>query len=197
MGKRSATSFLSQKKLKKIGFKFLGRNVLLSAKASIYNPAKISIGDNSRIDDFCILSGGDDEIVIGRHVHLACYVALLGKNRILVDDFSGISARVSIYSSNDDYSGKALTGPTVDPKYVNVKSADVIIKKHVIIGAGSVILPGVTIHEGGAVGALSLVTKDVDEFCIVSGNPAKFLKDRSREILVLEQRLISEEKKKK
>jgi galactoside O-acetyltransferase len=185
-------SFLSKRELEKMGFKFLGNNVLLSAKASVYNAAKISIGDHCRIDDFCVLSAGEKEIVIGRNVHIACYCQLLGKGRITLADFSGLSARVSIFSSSDDYSGKFLTNPTVDNLYTNVKSADVTLMKHVIIGAGSVILPGITVHEGGAVGALSVVTKDVDEFCIVTGNPARYLKKRSRDLLSLEQKFKEE-----
>ena len=50
-------SFYSQEELMKIGFLSVGKNVLISKKASIYNPSVISIGNNVRIDDFCILSG--------------------------------------------------------------------------------------------------------------------------------------------
>ena len=50
--------FYSQKELNKIKFKHLGKNVLISDKAAIYNCEKISIGDNVRIDDFCIISAG-------------------------------------------------------------------------------------------------------------------------------------------
>ncbi len=49
-------SFYSRDELKKIGLKKYGENVFLSKKASIYNPEKIEIGNNVRIDDFCILS---------------------------------------------------------------------------------------------------------------------------------------------
>ena len=72
-------------------------------------------------------------------------------------DFSGLSSRITIYSSNDDYSGNNMTNPSIPTEFTNVTHADVIIKKHAIIGSGSVILPGVTIEEGAAVGALSLV----------------------------------------
>ena len=49
-------SFYSRSELEHIGFATIGKNVLLSRKASIYSPAMISIGDNVRIDDFCIVS---------------------------------------------------------------------------------------------------------------------------------------------
>ena len=149
-----------------------------------------------RIDDFCILSAGEGEIEIGKHVHIACYVSLIGKNKIKLDDFSGISSRVSIYSSSDDFSGMHLTGPTVDEQYTNVIHGDVHIKKHVVIGAGSVILPGVIVEEGSAVGALSLVNKNIPAFCIAGGVPAIFLKERSRKLISLEEEYLEEERKK-
>src|SRR5882672_8401994 len=110
-------AFLSQEQLDAVGFKRLGKNVQVSDKAVFYNPSKISIGDNSRIDDFCILSAGEGEFHIGRHVHIACYVSLIGKNAILLEDFAGLSSRVSIYSSSDDFSGNYMTGPTVSEEY--------------------------------------------------------------------------------
>ena len=56
-------AYLSREHLENIGFKSLGKNVKVSDKASIYNPELIDIGDNSRIDDFCVLSG---KVVIGQ-----------------------------------------------------------------------------------------------------------------------------------
>lgn len=53
--------FYSREQLEKIGFKSLGKNVLISDKSSIYSPENISIGNNVRIDDFCILSAGGGE----------------------------------------------------------------------------------------------------------------------------------------
>ena len=42
----------TEEELQKLGFKFIGKNVLISQKSSIYGMDKISIGDNTRIDDF-------------------------------------------------------------------------------------------------------------------------------------------------
>ena len=186
-------AFYSEIELQNIGFKKLGKNVKISNLSSIYNVSKISIGDNSRIDDFCILSGGEEGIEIGRYVHIACYCSLIGKKLIRMNDFSGLSSRVSIYSSSDDYSGRSLTNPTVDSKYTRVKSSPVILEKHVIIGAGSVILPGVTLGIGSAVGALSLVNKNCEAFGIYVGNPAVFLRNRNTNLLELERRFENEE----
>lgn len=183
------TSFYSAEELAELGFKSVGNNVQLSRKASLYGISRISIGNNVRIDDFCVLSAGKGGIEIGDYVHIAVYSSIMGEGKVTFEDFSGISSRVAIYSSNDDYSGNFLTNPTVSPKYTNVKHADVTLCKHVIVGSNSIILPGVTLGAGCAVGAMSLVNRDCDEFFIYSGTPAKRLKERNRNVLDWEQKL--------
>ncbi|MCW3173485.1 acyltransferase [Shewanella subflava] len=186
-------AFLTEKQLNEMGFAALGHNVLISDKASIYGAQRIKLGNNVRIDDFCVLSAGEGGINIGNYVHIAVYALLIGAGEILISDFAGVSSRVAIYSSNDDYSGNFLTNPTVPTKYTNVTHADVYIGKHAIIGSGSVILPGVSIFEGTAVGALSLITKNCEPFGVYIGAPAKKIKNRKRELLMLEEKLINGE----
>lgn len=95
-------SFLSQEEIAKIGLKSYGQNVYISRHASIYSPEKIAIGDNVRIDDFCILSG---IIEIGSCVHIAAYSAIYGGDKgVFISDYANISSRVSVYSVSDDYS---------------------------------------------------------------------------------------------
>jgi len=79
-----------------------------------------------------------------------------------------------------------MTNPTVPTLYTNVLHADVKISKHVLIGSGSIILPGVTLYEGVAIGALSLVSNDCESFYIYSGNPLKKILKRSNNVLELE-----------
>lgn len=184
--------FLSTSELQSMGFARLGRDVRISSHAVFYNAARIEIGDYSRIDDFCVLSAGEGGIRVGRHVHLACFCSLIGKKTIDLADFSGLSSRVSVYSSSDDYSGASLTNPTVPEKYRRVADGEVSIGRHVIVGAGSVILPGVRIGEGAAVGALSLVRKNLAEFGVYFGAPAKRIGARKRDLLELETRFNGE-----
>ncbi len=181
--KQVIMSFYTQNELEELGFKKLGKNVLLSKKSSVYGYDRISIGDNTRIDDFAIISAGAGGVEIGRNVHIACFSSLIGQSKIVLNDFSGLSSRVSIYSSSDDYSGNNLTNPTVPPEFTNVDSRDVIISKHCIVGAGSIILPGVILQEGVAIGALSLVLKSCEAWTIYSGTPIKRLKEREKNCL--------------
>jgi galactoside O-acetyltransferase len=182
--------FLSKEELQKIGFKSLGDNVLISDKCSIYNAKNIEIGSNVRIDDFSILSAGEGGIKIGNHIHIACYVSLIGAGEIILESFSQVSSRVVILSSSDDFSGNYLVGPTILSEFTNVKSSPVKLLKHSVIGTGSTILPGVTIGEGAAVGAMSLVKDNVGEFEIVVGIPAKKVKNRNRKILEVESEYL-------
>lgn len=176
-------AFLNQDELLCLGFNQLGKNVLISDKATIYNAKNISIGSNVRIDDFCILSAGEDGIEIGNFVHIACYVSLIGMGKITLEDYVGISSKVAVYSSSDDYTGRFMTNPTVPNEFKKIDNRSVIFKKYSIIGAGSVILPGVVIGEGSAIGALSLVTKKIPEWGVYLGTPVKFIKERKKEML--------------
>ncbi len=184
-------AFLTEEQIKVMGFLSVGKNCLLSDKASYYNCNNIIIGNNVRIDDFCVLSAGIGGIEIGSHIHIAVYSSLIGAGKIVLKDFCNISSKVAIYSSNDDYSGQFMTNPTVPSQYTNVMSSDVIVGKHVIVGSGSVILPGVTLEIGVAVGALSLVNKNCTEFSVYMGTPAKKIKVRKRDLLELEKQFLN------
>lgn len=180
------TSFYTGKELKKIGLKSYGKNVLISKKASIYGAENINIGNNVRIDDFCILSGN---VSIGSYVHIAAYCALYGTKGIVLKNFSGLSAKVIIYSQIDNFNGEYMVGPVVSSKFTNVTGGKVILNKFVQIGAGSIILPNLVLGEGAAVGAMCLVNKNLDEWTINVGIPIKFIKKRNKDILKLEKQL--------
>lgn len=181
-------AWLTNEQIGEMGFAHYGKNVMLSDKASYYNCKNIRIGNNVRIDDFCVLSAGVGGIDIGNYIHIAVFSSLIGKENISLANFCNISSRVSIYSSNDDYSGATMTNPTVLPEFTNVQHAKVKIGRHVIIGAGSIVLPGVTLEDGVAVGALSLVKKDCKSFGIYMGIPARRIGERKRDLLVLEKK---------
>jgi galactoside O-acetyltransferase len=176
----------SSEELKDIGFKNFGMNVLISKDAKIYSPHKIVIGDNVRIDDFCILSG---EIIIGSNVQLAPGVQLsAGAGKIILKDFTGIAFNTVVMASSDDYSGKTLVGVTVPDKYKTNKTVgEVVIGKHVIVGTLCTIMPNVSIGDGASVGAMSLVSKSLDAWGVYVGIPAKKIKERSRDLLLLEK----------
>jgi len=175
-----SNSFYSEEEISHLGLKQYGHHVLISRKASIYSPEKISMGNDVRIDDFCILTG---EITLGNFIHISAFTAMYGKYGIAMEDYTGLSPRCIVFSASDDFSGNYLISPMVPEQYTNVTGGKVVIKRFVQIGAGTIILPDVTINEGVAVGALSLVKKDLAAWNIFAGNPLKFIKQREQKLL--------------
>jgi len=183
--------YFSMQELEAMHFRHLGREVLISRTTRIYDPAYVSIGDHSVVDDFCILSGN---LQIGRNVHIAhgCRV-IAGREGVLLDDFSGLAFAVTIFAQSDDYTGEALTNPTVPMQYRKIARARVELGRHVIIGTGSVVFPGVIFAEGSSVGACSMVTKSTEAWAVYLGVPAKKVRERSRRMLQLENAYLQEE----
>jgi len=177
-----------------MGFASVGSDVSVSDRATFYGVSRIHLGDSVRIDDFCVLSAGVGGIYLGRNIHVAVYSCMIGASRIVLGDFSNISSRVSIYSSSDDYSGVAMTNPTVPDEYKEVEHADVTFGRHVIVGSGSVILPGTNLEDGVAVGALSMMRGHFPAFGIYAGVPARRIRDRDRNLVEVEKRFLREQK---
>lgn len=181
-------SYLTDLQLKSVGFKHLGDNVKIGSLVSIHRPEEISIGDNSRIDDFCAISG---KITIGRNVHIAVHSSLIASSEeLIMKDFSGLAFGCHLFTSSDDYSGKSLTNPTVPSKYKSITNGQITIGRHVIIGTSSIVFPGVDIADGCAIGALTLVIKSTTPWGIYVGNPARRIKERSKDLLVHEAQYL-------
>ncbi|MDA3878206.1 MAG: acyltransferase [Halothiobacillus sp.] len=183
-------AYLSETQLREIGFRRLGKNVKISDKTSIYNPELIELGDNSRIDDFCVVSG---RVVVGQYCHITpmCLVAG-GVPGILISDFCTLAYGVKIFAQSDDYSGLTLTNSLIPKKYKSEIYKSVSVGRHVIIGAGSVVFPGVHIAEGCSVGAMTLVNKSTLPWGVYVGNPARRVKERKKDLLELEKKFLEE-----
>lgn len=181
--------YYTEKELSEAGFKSLGKNVKIHNRSSIYCPENITIGSNVRIDDYVVIIG-TGYLNIGSNVQIANFCFLGCTAGITIEDYSTLAPQVMIFSSSDDYTGKYMTNPTLPIEYTGGVKAPVLLEKHVIVGAGSVILPGAVLNEGVSVGALSLVNKSLDGWGIYAGLPARHLKRRSRNVLDLEKKYI-------
>lgn len=185
------TSFYTQEELRQLGFLSIGENVKISKKTSIYGAEKMSIGSNVRIDDFTVLSG---RITIGNYVHIAVLCGVFGgEEGVVFEDFSALSSRCAVYAATDDYSGEYMTNPTVPEEYLNIIQKKVIIGKHVDIGTGSTVLPGVSIAEGCSFGAMTLIAKSTSPWGFYMGYQCIRVKERSRNVLELEKKLLTKE----
>lgn len=171
-------AWMTQKQLESLGLKHLGEEVKISDKVSITNPEQVSIGDRSRVDDFCVLSG---KITLAHNVHITVFCNLAGgEPGISIDAFSGLAYGSHIFTQNDDYSGETLLGPTVPIEYrpKTAKKA-VVLEKFCNVGAHALIVPGITLREGTVIGMKSLVIRSTKPWKIYFGIPARPLKDRS------------------
>lgn len=172
-------------------FAKIGSDVTIWPLAKIVQPEVISIGDSVIIDDFVFLVGGTGTS-IGSFIHIASFTSITGGGKFTMEDFSGLSGGIRVYTGNEDYSGGCLTNPAVPPPYRIPVRSFVHIKKHAIVGANAVILPGVTIGEGAVIGANSLVARDCSPWKVYVGSPARLIKERpAAKILELENQLRS------
>jgi galactoside O-acetyltransferase len=85
-----------------------------------------------------------------------------------------------------------MTNPMVDERYKNVMNMPVHIGKHVIIGATSVVLPGVELMEGSAFGSFSFINHNSESWSMNVGIPFKRIGDRQREVLRFEKEMMKE-----
>ena len=146
--------FASSKTFSKSDFKKCGNDVVIYYNPQIWTPEKVEIEDDVVISESFFLDGGG-----GVHIKRG---VLIGPN-------------VSIYSSSHNYDSPDQVIFPFDEKYSFKK---VVIGEFTWIGRNTIILPGVTIGKGCVVGAGSVVTKNVEDFSIVAGNPARLIKKR-------------------
>ncbi len=181
-------AYYSEDELMNMGFKYLGKNVKISTKCSIYDTDKIEIGDNSRVDDFSLISG---RVKIGKNIHITPYCNFAGGEKgIFIDDFCTFAYGVNIFTQSDDYLGFSMTNSTIPKKYKIEKKSPIYIEKHVIVGAGSYIFPDVTLAEGTSIGAMSLMLHSSKPWKVYIGIPAKILRDREKKPLLLEKNYL-------
>jgi galactoside O-acetyltransferase len=169
-----STTWLTETELQAEGFAEIGDDVRISAHAIFINPEKVSVGSHVRIDAFCILSAGEMGIHIGNNVHISAGVYCYGGGgAVRIEDFVSISGKSSLYTISDDFRDGSMSGPMVPYEYRNLKTGDLSLERHALIGTHAVILPGVTLGVGCSVGALSLVKESIGPYQIVAGNPLR------------------------
>ncbi len=185
------SNFLTENEIRELGLKSCGKDVRIGRHAVLYHPERLVFGDHVRIDDFTVISG---VVEFGNYIHVSQFCGLYGgDDGIYMEDYSGLSSKCSIYAVSDDYSGHSMTNPMVPAKYKpHMISAPVKIKKHAIVGCNSVVLPGVVIEEGTAIGSMSLCTKSTEEWSVYTGIPARRKGERKRDLLELENNFMED-----
>lgn len=184
--------FYTEEELSVAGFRSLGKNVKIKRNAGLFFTENISIGDDARIDDHTIIVASRETVSIGMHVHIAAHCYLAASDGLTMEDFSGLAPGVMIFTSSDDYTGQKMTNPTLPRHLIGGPAGPVSLGRHVIIGANTVILPGVTIGTGSSVGAQSLVRKSLPEWGIFFGSPTKRIGTRKKTLLDLEREYLAQ-----
>jgi galactoside O-acetyltransferase len=152
----------------------------------------IEFGKNIIIDDFTLIYA-KAPMKIGNYVHIGAFTSITGGAKMFIGDFTAISQGCRVLTGSDDFVGWGFGNSTIVEEYRNVKREPVKIGKFCIIGANSVILPGVIIGEGATVGAGSVVTKDLDPWGVYIGN--KKLKNRNKKgVLDNYKKFVKEQK---
>lgn len=152
----------------------------IAKNCTIIGPENIHIDDDCRIDGFCTVIAATGSLRIGRAVHIHTSVVLGCRGGIVIGDYSGISHGCQLLTASDDFTGRWMTNGTVPPHLTRPKIAAISIGEHVPVGAGTTIFPGVNIGDGAAVMAHSVVSRDLPEWMMCSGNPAKARARRRR-----------------
>jgi len=123
-----------------------------------------NIGKNSRLtaplQGVCF-----DRVTIGENVYTGGNLLLMVRGGITIEDGAWIAANVQLISNNHDMYERAV-----------LLCKPVLIKRNAWIGAGATILPGVCVGKHAVVGAGAVVTKDVPDYAVVVGNPARIVK---------------------
>lgn len=157
----------------------------------VHDGSNFSIGDHSQIDDFVFINAGK-MCRIGRFVHIASFVSVIGGGELYMDDFSGFSAGCRVITGTDDFTGPFMTGPTVPREFTHYEVSRVTVEKHVIVGTNAILFPGVTIGEGAAVGAGAIVRRDLAPWGVYSGQPLRQIGVRDRDGILEKARSLLE-----
>jgi acetyltransferase-like isoleucine patch superfamily enzyme len=159
----------------------LGAGSVIHPPATLYNPGVIRIGARTVVREHAWLNGGradgsrvvleiGDGCYIGRFAHINAAHGVVIEDEVLIAD--------RVYVSDIDHEYRRAPEPVIS-QGVNSKGP-VRLKRGCWIGAGAVILPGVTVGAGAVVAANAVVTKDAPDFTVVGGVPARVLKTVER-----------------
>lgn len=182
--------YLTPTALSHMPFKSLGHDVMIHERVTLVGIENISIGSHVRIDpDVILLATGP--LTIGCYVHIATGVFITANAGFEMKNFTNIAHGSRIYTINDDYSGAHLMGPTIPAELLNLSPGAVLMEEHANIGAGAIVLPGVTLGEGSVLGALSLTNRSTEPWTIYGGVPAKPIKERRRDVIGKGQELLN------
>lgn len=152
-------------------FAHRGDGVEIHEPVVILKPEMIDIDEESRLDSFVKIEGGEG-VTLGRWVHVASFAHLnIGGGTLIIGDGVGIASGARIVTGSNTKEGEYMSASAPRERQV-VKRSYVEIEARAFLGAGAIVLPGVTIGEGAIIGAGAVVTHNVPAGEIWAGVPA-------------------------
>lgn len=193
-----AVGYFVRKKLAGWLFRSVGKGLILGRGLTIRHPERIDFGDNVAVDDYVFIDAsgsGDIGVQLRDGVILSRNCTVMGKDGYVVFDeradigcncvfasVAGITVgAAAIIAGNCYIGGGRYYHDRLEPAIMDqgvYSRGEIVIGEKSWIGAGAVILDGVKIGSGAIVGAGSVVTRDVPEYAVVAGVPAKILRIR-------------------
>lgn len=170
-------NIISNFKRKKIGF--VSKNVIIEAPFDYGDyPHRIKIDDNTtilknaRINIYNPICSDEFLVEIGKGCYIGSSCSILARNKIVIEDNVLLAGNILISSENHGINPE-LVLPYMEQQ---LSGSDVLIGNGSWLGQNVIVLPGVKIGKRCVIGAGSVVTKNVPDFCIAVGNPAKVIK---------------------
>ena len=137
-------------------------------------PGMIIIGEKSRIDSFVKLEGGQG-LEIGRYVHVASFAHIgIGGGETTLEDYSAVASGGKIISGSNQIYAVSMSA-IAPPDMQRVKTFKTVLRRFAVVLTNAVVLPGIILGEGAVLAAGAVATRDIPDWQIWSGVPAKFL----------------------
>ena len=148
-----------------------GRGSKIYASVRMDTPPyrRFSLGRRSVVESFSCINNAVGDVIIGDHTRIGLHNTVIGP--VNIGNHVNLAQGVTVTALNHNYDNPE--------KYIDqqgITTQPVIIGDDVWIGAGAVILPGVSVGSHSVVAAGAVVTKDVPQRCVVAGVPAKIIR---------------------
>ena len=152
----------------------IGSGTYVSPRAALRERRRVVIGARSAVGRYVELLPQGGSIRIGDDCSLHNFVMLYGAGGITVGDGCRIATGALIVAFNHGFAD--LDTPI---RHQPITALGVTIGRDVWIGARAIVLDGVRVGDGAVIGAGAVVTRDVPPGCVVAGNPARVIRERT------------------
>ena len=147
-----------------------GSKIYWSARMDTPPYRRFWLGKQSVIESFCCINNAVGDVTIGDHTRIGIHSTIIGP--VCIGNHVHLAQGITVTALNHRFDDEKRR---IDEQ--GVSTQPVVISDDVWIGANAVILPGVTIGRHAVVAAGAVVTKDVPDYCMVGGVPAKIIKN--------------------